>query len=480
LETTLLASDTLVQSRYRIIRLLGRGGMGAVYEAIDTRLGSQVALKHTSLAGVEPQQAARLRRAMEREAKILATLRHPVLPTVSDFFDDVGGVCLVMQYIPGDDLATLLIRRGAPFAVDEVLGWADALLGTLNYLHTRKVPVLHRDIKPQNLKLTPGGEIILLDFGLARAYEAFRSIASTGSLVACTPQYAPIEQIRGEPPDVRSDLYALAATLHHLLTGQFPATAYARTLAAIEGRPDPLRLAHELNSRVPPAVSLVLLQALAPLVDQRPPTAAALRTLLRQAHAAAPIPDANVLPVAAPPLIQRAVALVRCAEAHLRALGDDARRTIVLPTLRPRRLALRPPAYQRFSDRPLAALTAGSLSIALAAALALGESHADARHDSTPAPTAQRAVLGGLGDAEMYLQSARNHAAVGDYTNALADAHRAIELRPGFAEAFYVRGLARLRLGMRTLAAQDFQAAARHAADPELRRAAEEQLQLLG
>jgi serine/threonine protein kinase len=225
-----------------------------------------------------------MQRAFEREARILAGLRHLALPGVTDFFGDEDGQYVVMQHIPGDDLAELLARRGAPFAPEQILTWADELLDALEYLHSRRPPILHRDIKPQNLKLTPSGEIVLLDFGLARGAEEYGSAGA--SLVAYTPQYAPIEQIRGGTPDVRSDIYALAATLHHLLTGELPPSAVARTRALLEGQPDPLRPAHKLNPAVPRAVGEALARAMAPLVEDRPASASALRDQLRAARPA--------------------------------------------------------------------------------------------------------------------------------------------------------------------------------------------------
>src|SRR5262245_61865502 len=273
---TPLAPDMLIHERYRIVRPIGQGGMGAIYEAIDQRLGNTVALKQTLLSG------AQLDRAFEREAKLLAGLRHPALPVVSDFFADAGGRFLVMQYIPGKDFAELLAERGMPFPVADVLRWADQLLDALDYLHTQQPPVIHRDIKPQNMKLTPRGEIVLLDFGLAKGEAPQMGAISTASLVGYTPQYAPMEQIQGAGTGPRGDLYALAATLYHLLTNTPPANALERASARLAGQPDPLRPAHELNPQVPPAVSAVLIQALALNADERPASAAALRELLRQ------------------------------------------------------------------------------------------------------------------------------------------------------------------------------------------------------
>ncbi len=273
---TPLAPGELIHERYRIIRQIGQGGMGAVYEATDERLGNRVALKQTIVSG------DRLERAFEREARILAGLRHPALPVVSDYFDISGNQFLVMQYIPGDDLANLLHQRGGPFAPHEVLRWANSLLDALDYLHNQDQPIIHRDIKPQNLKPDPRGEIVLLDFGLAKG-AVQSNTASTESIIGYTPQYAPLEQIRGTGTDARSDLYALAATLHHLLTGVPPSNALDRAAAIYQNQPDPLHLAHELNPQVPPAISTALSRALSINPAERPASAAEFRTLLNSA-----------------------------------------------------------------------------------------------------------------------------------------------------------------------------------------------------
>jgi len=279
--------DTILQNRYQIVRRIGQGGMGAVYEAIDTRLGNVVAIKQTLPVPLQNVALSDdpLRRAFEREARILASLRHPALPVVSDYFTEDDGQFLVMQYIPGEDCWTLLQNRDNPFPTNEVMEWADVLLEVLDYLHTRQPPILHRDIKPQNLKLTPRGELVLLDFGLARGGTALHSLMTTGgSLVAYTPQYAPMEQIRGLKIDARSDLYALAATLYHFLTGFLPASAIDRAAAAMESRPDPLTPAHQLVPTIPQTVSDVLMRAMSPRVEDRPANAAAMRATLHRAY----------------------------------------------------------------------------------------------------------------------------------------------------------------------------------------------------
>ncbi len=273
----MLAPDTLIHERYRIVRLIGRGGMGAVYEAIDQRLKTPVALKQTLAPGDHFAQA------FEREAQILAALHHQALPKVTDYFSDPFGQFLVMEYMAGADLAAALKRRGMPFPAADVVGWAEQALHTLTYLHTRQPPVIHRDIKPQNLKLTTDGRIVLLDFGLAKGTAALESDGEARSIYGYSPHYAPPEQINGTGTDATSDVYALAATLYHLLTFTRPPTASARMEALFAGTPDPLEPASTLNAALPPPLSDALARGLMLKRDQRPPTADAFRVLLREA-----------------------------------------------------------------------------------------------------------------------------------------------------------------------------------------------------
>src|SRR5438105_2568877 len=144
----MLSPNTILQNRYRIVRELGHGGMGTVYEAVDQRVNCIVALKETTAGG-----DAEARRAFEREASLLGNLRHSTLPKVMDYFTEDGGDFLVMEFIPGYDLAELIESRASPFPQSQVLRWADELLKVLEYLHKQEPPILHRDIKPSNLKL---------------------------------------------------------------------------------------------------------------------------------------------------------------------------------------------------------------------------------------------------------------------------------------------------------------------------------------
>jgi WD40 repeat protein/serine/threonine protein kinase len=289
LDRAMLQPSTIVYQRYHVVQQVGRGGMGAVYEAVDTRLGNAVALKQMLVNGSHAEQA------FQREAQLLAQLRHPALPKVIDFFSEPAGQFLVMEYIPGPTLAELLSDRGASFSADHVVCWAEQILETLDYLHRRQPPIIHRDIKPQNLKLTPEGRVVLLDFGLAKSIAGGQT-AVMSSLRGYTPQYAALEQIQGARTDLRSDLYSVAATMYCLLANRPPVDALARTSALIAQQPDPLIPLRTLNPQISPALEAAVGQALALNPDARPADAGALRAIL---HAAKQLPTAAT--VALPP-----------------------------------------------------------------------------------------------------------------------------------------------------------------------------------
>ncbi len=256
--------------------------MGAVYEAMDERLDTTIALKETLFAD------ERLRKQFEREARLLARLHHPALPRVSDHFSESEGQFLVMQYIPGEDLSGMIASRRGPFPADQVMSWADQLLDVLDYLHTQDPQIIHRDIKPQNLKLTARGQIILLDFGLAKGQASEVSRVNTAaSIFGYTPNYAPLEQVQGLGTDPRSDIYSLSATLYHLATGVKPPDALTRAAAIINGQPDPLIPANEVNAGISVATAKVLERAMAQNREQRYPTAAAMRRALQETREAA-------------------------------------------------------------------------------------------------------------------------------------------------------------------------------------------------
>ncbi len=273
-----LAPNTLLQNRYLIVHLIGKGGMGEVYLAVDQRLGSAMALKRTTV-GDDPMLAE----AFEREAKTLANLRHPVLPKVSDHFVEKDEQYLVMEHISGDDLSQRLKTSEKPFPLNWVMFWADQLLEALHYLHTNEPPIIHRDIKPQNLKLTDDNHIVLLDFGLSKQALGQTRLTTSGSVVGYTPHYAPMEQIRGTGTSPRSDIYSLSATLYQLLTSTVPPDSLTRADSLLANLPDPIKSIDELNAEVPKSISDIILQGMEISQEKRHESARDMQKSLRRA-----------------------------------------------------------------------------------------------------------------------------------------------------------------------------------------------------
>lgn len=271
----LLAPNTILRERYKIIDLIGQGGMGAVYLAEDLRLpGRRTAIKEIALEKVAMGDETLMQQAREqfqREASILAQLDHPSLPKVSDYFEANGHDYLVMDYVPGDDLRVVLERaraEGRFLRERDVLRWVDEIADALIYLHSLPQPVLHRDIKPSNIKLTPSGRIKLVDFGLVKLLALDDTATVTVIQGRGTVAYTPIEQYGGDTghTDVRSDIYALGATLYHLLTGHLPADAKQRFLKA-----EALTPPRELNPNISRQVERAILWAMELHPANRPP-----------------------------------------------------------------------------------------------------------------------------------------------------------------------------------------------------------------
>ncbi len=273
----MIEAGKVLQNRYRVQKQIGQGGMGAVYVATDERFGSVVAIKETLVL------QENYRKAVEREARLLNSLKHPALPRVSDHFDDENGQFIVMEYIAGDDLSEMMERSNKAFLLEKVLDWADQLLDALEFLHTQEIPVIHRDIKPQNLKLTPRGQIILLDFGLAKGNPSDVSHQTAAkSIFGYSRNYASLEQIQGTGTDPRSDIYSLAATLYHLMTGMAPEDALTRAMHVLSGQPDSLKPANAVHTQVPRGVAAVLQNSMDLNSNQRPATAKEMRTMFRE------------------------------------------------------------------------------------------------------------------------------------------------------------------------------------------------------
>jgi serine/threonine protein kinase len=276
-----LADGSILHDRYRIDGQLGKGGMGAVYLAFDMTLQIKVALKEN--LNVNPESE----RQFKREATLLATLRHPHLPRVTDHFILEGRQYLVMDYIEGEDLHTRQAHQ--PATVEEVLRWGDSLCDALQYLHTREPSIIHRDIKPANIKLPPDGNVVLVDFGIAKIYGGQTTTGARG----LTPGFSPPEQYGGSRTTAASDQYALAATLYSLLVGRPPADSIERIMKKQDLIP-----ARQRNPAVPAAVDAALTRALALDPDDRFTDMLAFKAALH-GMGSAPTIRADALPLPA-------------------------------------------------------------------------------------------------------------------------------------------------------------------------------------
>jgi len=266
-----------VHERYRVIRVIGTGGMGAVYEAVDERLGLRVALKESHAQ--EPE----LKRQFEREARLLAGLKHPALPRVTDYFIENDQAFLVMEYFEGSSLAEVVTKQ-APLPAQRVIAWADQVLDVLIYLHDHDRGIVHRDIKPHNLRVTANGVISLLDFGLAKVTQPAPASTDTEeqSVHGYTRWYSPIEQIENSGTNERSDIYALGATLYHLLTGVRPDDAEKRARILTATGADCLHRVDWVVPAVGEDLGSIIGRAMAVRSDDRYQTAEEFREALRR------------------------------------------------------------------------------------------------------------------------------------------------------------------------------------------------------
>jgi serine/threonine protein kinase len=276
-----LKSGEVLRSRYRIKRIIGQGGVGSIYLADDMRLqGRQCALKeveHDRSFGREVSRQAR--EQFLREATVLARLDHPNLPKVSDYFSVGDRDYLVMDYVPGKDLRSLMLeakQRKSFLQERDVLDWANQLADALSYLHGQDPPILHRDIKPSNLKLTPGKLIKLVDFGLVKIL-APGEVTVTILQGQGTALYTPIEQYGGDSghTDARSDIFSFGATLYHLLSNQPPAESRERFI-----RPESLIPMRAINPAISPGVEKAIFWAMEIHPDARPQSIEQFRKML--------------------------------------------------------------------------------------------------------------------------------------------------------------------------------------------------------
>ena len=277
-----LSPDTILRERYKIIELVGRGGMGATYRAEDLRLQGRFCAVKEALPdpGVASDELAQSRAQFYQEASTLARLDHPNLPKVSDYFSEGDRDYLVMDFVPGQDLKeklTTALSQGHLLTERQILAWADQLCDALAYMHTQDPPVLHRDIKPSNIKITPAGRVKLVDFGLVKTLSPDDQRTITVVQGRGTVQYIPLEQYGGDMghTDVRSDIYSLGATIYHLLTGQPPLDAKQRFL-----KPKSMRSPRSLNPAVSAQTDQAILWSLAMHPNDRPASVAEFRSQL--------------------------------------------------------------------------------------------------------------------------------------------------------------------------------------------------------
>jgi len=244
-----LEQGQLLRERYRIIEVLGHGGMGSIFRAVDENLGLEVAVKE-NLFTIEDYA-----RQFRREATILANLRHPNLPRVSDHFSiEDQGQYLIMDYIEGEDLQERLERIGS-FDEEEVVFIGASICDSLSYMHSRDPKVLHRDIKPANVRITPSGGVYLVDFGLAKVMHG--NMTTTTGARAMTMGFSPPEQYGAARTDARTDIYSLGATLYTSLTGFTPEDSLAQTMDQVELTP-----VRERNPKISKRVSEAVERAL--------------------------------------------------------------------------------------------------------------------------------------------------------------------------------------------------------------------------
>lgn len=281
-----LQPNSILMNRYRITGVLGVGGMGSVYQARDLQFPSAeryVAVKEMLNLSQDPQLRSMSLRNFEREANVLAALSHAAIPTIHDYFTHKDRAYIVMEYINGKDLETILNTVEEQLPIDMVLDWAIELCDVLSYLHENQPPVIFRDMKPGNIMIDNRGRLRLIDFGIARTFQ----VGEKGTMIG-TEGYSAPEQYKGEANPL-SDIYGLGATLHHLLTGQDPRLEPPFTFAD-----RPIRQA---NPEVSSALETVIMRALAFEGTQRFSSAAemkaALEAIKQQMHGV-PVTDVDM------------------------------------------------------------------------------------------------------------------------------------------------------------------------------------------
>ncbi|MHB2017508.1 MAG: serine/threonine-protein kinase, partial [Candidatus Xenobia bacterium] len=267
------AAGRMLGRRYRLERMSGQGGMGTVWRAFDVTLGDRpVALKVLRLEGFEPEQRQAVLTQFEQEARLLATLDHPGIVPVTDFFTEGETPYLVMGWVEGKPLCDVLADNAGPIAVPQALTWGLEIANVLGYLHSRTPPVLFRDLKPDNVMLMENGRLRLVDFGLARPSDkrtatALRGIGTSG--------FSPPEQYGEGSSDTRTDVYSLGATLYNLLTATRPPPSISLLLGDLS-----LIRPRAINGEVPQWLDDLVVHMMAPRKDERPQSVLEIRQAL--------------------------------------------------------------------------------------------------------------------------------------------------------------------------------------------------------
>ncbi len=271
----MLPTGKILKNRYKILEIVGGGGMGAVYKVEEK--GRIVAVKSVKSKFANPEERTQVLEQFKTEARILSKLNHPNLPRVTDYFYDKSHHYLVMEYVEGDTLERLLEKQGSrPFSEIKVLNWGVQLCRVLYFLSIqRPKPIVFRDLKPANIMVTPQGRIKLIDFGIARF---FKEEKNQDTYIFGTPGYAAPEQYGTGQTDTRSDIFSLGATLHHCLTGADPNL-----------NPFEFKSPRELNGKISEKTSEVITKALEHDQQKRYQSAAQLksdiyRTLIKAAQ----------------------------------------------------------------------------------------------------------------------------------------------------------------------------------------------------
>ncbi len=295
---------TLIGGRYELGELLGRGGMAEVRKGTDTRLGRVVAVKRlrTDLASDATFQAR-----FRREAQSAASLNHPAIVAVYDTGEepaaDGSGISqpyIVMEYVAGRTLRDIL-REGRKILPERALEITSGVLSALDYSH--RAGIIHRDIKPGNVMLTPSGDVKVMDFGIARAVSDASSTMTQTAAVVGTAQYLSPEQARGETVDSRSDVYSAGCLLYELLTGRPPFVGDSPVAVAYQHVREPAVPPSDHDTDLPPEIDAIVMKALAKRVEDRYQSAAAMRSDIERYLAGRPVqaPMPPPVPVTPPP-----------------------------------------------------------------------------------------------------------------------------------------------------------------------------------